>query len=741
MNFILDNLKKSLWEWRGVLIAVPNVTFIVIALRFTGLLQSLELTALDQLFLLRPQEPIDNRIVIVEINEKDINNQKSWPISDAVMTKLLKNIKQQQPRAIGLDIYRNWPVNPGYTELVKLFESTPNLIGIEKVLENRDSSLVQASPILKKLQQVGGNDMPLDGDGKIRRGMLYLYLNENDYIESLSLKLALLYLKAEGITEKAATTNPKYLQLGKGIFPRFKNNDGGYVREKSGSYQILLNYRGTMQKFVKVSFTDVLENKIDTNLMLGKVVIIGSTAESLRDSFFTPYSSKLFADTPRMAGVTIHANLTSQILSSAIDGRPQIKSWSEFEEGLWILLWSMIGSILFWQQRHNIFLITVSFVLTGSALIICCFLAFLAGWWIPLIPPILALAGSTVIITQYIFQSAVNMQKTFGRYLTDEVVTNLIETPSGLKLGGERRKVTILVSDVRGFSAISEEYPPEQVVEILNLYLEVMTDVINQHKGTINDFMGDGILVMFGAPISREDDSQRAIACAVAMQLAMQKVNEKNQQMNLPILEMGIGINTGEVVAGNIGSQKRAEYTVIGSHVNLAARIESYSVGGQILISEYTLLDANIDLRIDSKSQVEPKGIKHPITIYEIGGIGEKYNLYLPKVDEDIELLSDELPVEFIVLHGKQADGQLLPGVLVGLSENGAQLCCKYDLESLTNIKLKLLTETAIFTEEPDIYAKVVKKFDVPENHFLIRFTGIPPKGLKRLRKVRQSLA
>ncbi|MFM2060980.1 MAG: hypothetical protein RLZZ507_650 [Cyanobacteriota bacterium] len=735
-----EKLKRRIWEWRGVIIAVPNVTLIVIAIRLTGLLQSLELIALDQLFILRPQETIDHRIIIVEINEQDITNQKSWPISDLALTKLLHKIKQQNPRAIGLDIYRNLPVNPGHEDLANLFESTPNLIGIEKLLESTDSSLVQPSPILKRLQQVGGNDLPIDDDGKIRRGFLYFYLSKKDYRESLSLKLALLYLKAEGITEQAAITNPKYLQLGRGIFSRFDANYGGYIRENDGSYQILLNYRGNKQKFPTVSLTDVLENRVKPDLMLGKIVLIGSTAESLRDIFFTPYSSNLFEPSKRMTGVNIHANLTSQILSSAIDDRPQIQSWSESQEWLWILLWSTIGAILCWQQRHNIYLISVSVLIASIALIYCCFLAFLYGWWIPLVPPILALAGSTITIIQYIAHSANNMQKTFGRYLTDEVVTNLIDTPSGLKLGGERRKVTILVSDVRGFSAISEEYPPEQVVEILNLYLEVMTDVINQHKGTINDFMGDGILVMFGAPISREDDSQRAIACAVSMQLAMEKVNKKNQQMNLPILEMGIGINTGEVVAGNIGSQKRAEYTVIGSHVNLAARIESYSVGGQILISEHTWQDANIDLRIDSQFPVEPKGIKHPINIYEIGGIGGKYNLYLPKVDEDIEIMSEELPIEFIVLHGKHADGKLLPGALVGLSENGAQLRYKYDLEIKTNIKLKLLTETSLVTEAPDIYAKVIKKFDVTENIFLIRFTGIPPKGLQRLRKVRDKI-
>ncbi|WP_071188167.1 adenylate/guanylate cyclase domain-containing protein [Trichormus sp. NMC-1] len=735
-----EKLKQRIWEWRGVVIAVPNVTLIVIALRLIGLLQSLELTALDQFFLLRPQEPVDNRIVIVEINEADIKKQKSWPISDAVLATLLNRIKQQQPKVIGLDIYRNLVVNPGYQDLVKVFESTPNLIGIQKVLESVDSSPVEPPPLLKQRQQVGGNDVPVDGDGRVRRGMLYLFSDDDNFIESFSLKLALSYLASDGITEKEATTNPNYLQLGKGIFPRFQANDGGYVGVNAGSYQVLLNYRGRIDKFTKVSLTAVLENSIEPDLMRGKVVIIGSTAESLRDTFFTPYSSKVFAAPERMAGVTIHANLTSQILSSALDGRPLIKSGNEPFEWLWIFLWSTIGAILSWQQRHNIFLIIVSISVAGTGLIGGCFLAFLVGWWIPIVPPALGLAGATIAITQYIAHSAASLQKTFGRYLTEEVVANLIETPSGLKLGGERRKVTILVSDVRGFSAISEEFPPEQVVKILNLYLEVMTDIINQHKGTINDFMGDGILVMFGAPISREDDSQRAIACAVAMQLAMQQVNAKNQQMNLPILEMGIGINTGEVVAGNIGSQKRAEYTVIGSHVNLAARIESYSVGGQILISEHTWKDANIDLRIDNQLQVEPKGIKHPITVYEIGGIGEKYNLFLPKINEDIDILSEELPIEFIVLHGKHVDGKIFTGAIVGLSENGAQLRSSLDLQLLSNLKLKLSTETALSTEAPDIYAKVMKKSAVEENHFLIRFTGILPKGMKRLKKVGQTL-
>ncbi|HLO84417.1 MAG TPA: adenylate/guanylate cyclase domain-containing protein [Nostocaceae cyanobacterium] len=739
-------LKQQIWRWRGVVIAVPNVTLLLIGLRFSGWLQRWELTALDQFFILRPQESVENRIVIVEINEEDVRRQKQWPMSDAEMARLLNNIKQQKPRAIGLDIYRDLPVNPGTNDLLKVFESTPNLVGVQKFADQDDKSGVDAPPLLKQRQQVGANNLPVDGDGKIRRGLLYVNLpnNEDEVIESFGLKLALLYLKDEKITAKPSAKNPNYLQLGQGVFNIFEANDGGYVRADSGSYQVLLNYRGGIEKFTKLTLTDVLNNRVPQDVMRHKIVLIGSTSEGLKDFFYTPYTNKVFAAPERMAGVVIHANLISQILSAALDNRPLIQTLPDYLEGLWIFFWSIIGATLNWQQRYNnnrpkYFLIAgTGIFVAGCSLVGIGFLAFLAGWWIPVVPPLLALTGSAIAINQYIARSAANMQKTFGRYLTEEIVTNLIETPTGLKLGGERRKVTVLVSDVRGFSALSEELPPEQVVNILNMYLGVMTEVINQYKGTINEFMGDGIFVLFGAPISRPDDSRRAIACAVAMQLAMEQVNAKNRQLNLPILEMGIGINTGEVVAGNIGSQKRAQYTVIGSHVNLAARVESYTVGGQILISEYTWQDADIELRIDGKLQVEPKGIKHPITLYEIGGIGGEFNLFLPQDKENIVNLNQELPIEYVVLQGKHADGMILSGVLVGLSENGAELQTNQDLEILNNLKLKLLRTTEFSSTETDIYAKVVKKSPHSDHNFIIRFTAVPQEAITFLNHIRQ---
>ena len=194
------------------------------------------------------------------------------------------------------------------------------------------------------------------------------------------------------------------------------------------------------------------------------------------------------------------------------------------------------------------------------------------------------------------------IRQTFGSYLSDEIVDAILEK-GGLKIGGEKRRATILMADLRGFTSLSERLPAQDVVAMLNIYLETMTEIIQKYQGTIDEFIGDAILVIFGAPILRPDDPQRAVACAVEMQLAVTSVNERNRRAGYPEVALGIGINTGEVVMGNIGSQKRIKYAVVGRAVNLTARIESYTVGGQIFISESTLEACGDILRIDTRHE------------------------------------------------------------------------------------------------------------------------------------------
>jgi CHASE2 domain-containing sensor protein/CheY-like chemotaxis protein/nitrogen-specific signal transduction histidine kinase len=390
-------LKPPIWQWLGVLITASSVAGVLAALRLAGTLQLLELVALDQFFRLRPLEPADPRIVIVTIDESDIKKLGQWPMSDAVMARLLLTLKQQNPRAIGLDLYRNLPVEPGHQELVKVFASTPNLIGIKKVVKKADSVAVEAPPTLLQLGQVGASDLVLDADGKLRRSLLYLRTQDNQLILSLGAKLAFAYLATEGITPQEVNRSKSQFRLGRAVFAPLQANDGGYIRADVGGYQILSNFRRLRHGFRTISMTAVLEGQIPANLVRDRIVLIGSTAESVNDRFYTSYSTSL-GTAP--AGVEIHAHLTSQLLSAALDGRPLLQSSSEPLEGLWILVWSGIGAILGWTstspRRTVIAVLFFGITLLGSA-----YLLFLAGWWLIAISPLIALVMAATISNGY----------------------------------------------------------------------------------------------------------------------------------------------------------------------------------------------------------------------------------------------------------------------------------------------------------------------------------------------------
>ena len=213
------------------------------------------------------------------------------------------------------------------------------------------------------------------------------------------------------------------------------------------------------------------------------------------------------------------------------------------------------------------------------------------------------------------------IRKVFGRYLSEDIVSTLLENPDGLDLGGTQRKVTVLMADISGFTPIAEKLPPARVVRLLNNYLGTMSDIIMRHQGTINEFIGDAILAIFGAPFSHSDDADRAVRCALEMQKAMVEINGRNRQENLPEIKMGVSINTGPVIVGNIGSEKRTKYGVVGHTVNQTARIEEQCGPDCIFISEGTLQDCKAILSIGNSKTIRAKGILKAIKIFELTGI------------------------------------------------------------------------------------------------------------------------
>lgn len=272
------------------------------------------------------------------------------------------------------------------------------------------------------------------------------------------------------------------------------------------------------------------------------------------------------------------------------------------------------------------------------------------------------------------------IRKVFGRYLSDEIVQRLLDDNDGLSLGGERRRVTVLMADIRDFSTISLQLEPERCVSLLNNYLAVMTEVIQRFRGTVDEFVGDGILAVFGAPLREDDDSDRALACAVAMQLGMTEVNARNAAEGLPAIEIGIGLNTGDVVAGNIGSELRSKYGVVGHNVNLTSRIESCTAGGQILASPATLAHSRVEVLCGRRLDVSVKGLSEPLQLSEVLGVGLPYDLLLENTEQPWQWREQELAMTMSVLSDKRLGAERLPVAMRASRDNGLLIHCAGEL-------------------------------------------------------------
>ena len=262
------------------------------------------------------------------------------------------------------------------------------------------------------------------------------------------------------------------------------------------------------------------------------------------------------------------------------------------------------------------------------------------------------------------------IQETFGRYVSEDVLLNLLKSPEGLRLGGELRHVTVMSADIRGFTFFAESEPAEAVVSLLNRYLEGMTNIVSKYQGDVNQIIGDGLLIMFGAPIARENDTIRALACAAEMQISMKSFNEQLALEGFPTLGLGIGLHTGDVIVGNVGSNKRMKYTAIGRDVNLACRIESYAIGGQILISEGTLNEVKDLIRYAPPFTVHPKGVSEPVPVYEVKHIAGEWNLSVPENTINFEKLAKPQPFVYSILEGKKVGSKQFEGNLLKLARD-----------------------------------------------------------------------
>lgn len=323
------------------------------------------------------------------------------------------------------------------------------------------------------------------------------------------------------------------------------------------------------------------------------------------------------------------------------------------------------------------------------------------------------------------------IRKVFGRYTSDEVVEALLDAPDGLKLGGEKREVTILMSDLRGFTALAERLEATEVVSLLNHFLSAMVEVIQRNGGTIDEIIGDAILVLFGAPVAMANDAQRAVLCALGMQQAMAAVNEQNLQRGWPEIEMGIALHTGEVVVGNIGSTKRSKYGVVGRTINTTARIESFTVGGQVIVSPTLINAAGQGLILGDEVEVHAKGMKEPLRCRQLLGHEGHPDLGIGE-EAACPALAEPVPVQYVLLTGKHFNEQMESANFVALSLRRAVIETRNPLPAYANLLLRM---DAVAGEEevPELYAKVLRSLDKSGNRYLIHFTSVPPRVRTRL--------
>jgi CHASE2 domain-containing sensor protein len=419
--------KPSLAFARSVLIASAAVTVPLLAMGQAGILDPLELAAYDQMLRLRPDESPDPRLLIVGITESDIQRLKQWPISDGKIAEILQKLEKMQPRVIGLDVLRDVPLGDGRDELTKVLQKSDRIVGVCLVTDGSTDSPGSPPPPGIPKDRFGFADFTVDPGGILRRALLFMKppaidvnpsekhpCNDNSQVlYSFNLKLALRYLQPEKIHPKLDADQS--LGLGSTKIKKLQENEGGYKNADVRGYQILINYRSRRQPANQVKLTDVLEGKIDPNLVKDKVVLIGYTTESVKDLFYTPYSANQQKN-QFMSGIVAHAQVVSQILSAVLDKRPLFWFWPQWAEILWISGWSIVGGTLALRMAHPARLTLA----LGGMVGVCCavsFGIFMLGGWVPVAVPILGLIATASSIV-----SADRFNKSgYGKVISDRV--------------------------------------------------------------------------------------------------------------------------------------------------------------------------------------------------------------------------------------------------------------------------------------------------------------------------------
>ena len=617
----------------GLLITAIFTTFAIV--RFLPL-DRLELLIYDMRYKIRGQAIPPKDVIIVGIDDKSLEMIGRWPWDRSKIAALIDLLKDMGARVIMMDIIFSEPSKDDEILAASIKRAGNVILPVvfdfkgekkyvrEDILPDYAFPMIRESKNFEIFPPIRGQNvlMPLDNltaaantlgyinmipdkDGVLRWEVLAIEF-EGELYPSIDLQTARAYL---GMPMEAMILNAsKGVNLGNKFIPTDFWN------------RALIHYYGPEGTFQYISVIDVFEGKIDKSAIKDKAVLVGATAVGIYDLRVTPTS-------PAMPGIEKHAS----VIASTLRGDFITKS-ANIVNVLIIIGTGILFSLTIIRLKA-IFGALLSIVFIAAIFLTSYNLFFMKNLWVDT-----SYSGSNILLIYLVINAykyateeryAKRIRGMFSSYVTQKVVDELIKNPELAKLGGERREVTVLFSDVRGFTTFSEKHSPEQVVHILNEYLGEMTDIIFQWEGTLDKFVGDEIVAFWGAPLPQENHAELAAKCALHMTHRLQELQTKWEADGRVPLYAGFGLNTGEVIVGNIGAEgKKMDYTVIGDNVNLGARVEGLTrkYAADIIITEFTLEklrntikdDPSWKVRIKGLDAVAVKGKAKPVYIYSI---------------------------------------------------------------------------------------------------------------------------
>ena len=629
---MIQNTGKKAGMMIALIVALTLSVMHLIDVRF---FEVLEEKTLDMRFTIRGKISPGPETVIAAIDEKSIKKLGRFPWPRSVWGRVVDRLTEEGAKVIVFDVFFSEPEN---VESDDLFQQSIRQSGrvilpmvfdlVEKdqesgftdkklafmtssaytTIKNRDLpfSPIKANMVLPTLQRFSAFatslahiNMLADDDGTLRWEMLAISYHD-DYYAPIGLEAARLFLgiKPEDLSLDYAGA----VHLGNITIPT----------DEFG--RMLINYRGPNRTFPLYAISDILDRATPAGSFKDKIVLIGATAIGIYDLRVTPFSTQ-------MAGIEKHASVVDNILRADFIQRTETAVYA-----LIFLFAIVLGMAL---PRFGAGAGVALFLSLFTGYVGFVYYLFVAkGIWFNLVYPASALLLGYTSQTAYRFfteeRRAREIRKMFSSYVSKRIVDELIRDPSKAKLGGDRKEITVLFSDICGFTSFSERHQPEEVVSLLNEYLGAMTNIVFEYEGTLDKFIGDAIMALWGAPVGQPDHAERACRCAVAMIEKLKELQKKWTDEGKYVIDIGIGINTGGMVVGNMGAEgKKMDYTVIGDNVNLGARLESLTrqYNSHIIISEYTFAKVKDIVEVTELGTVTVKGKQQPVMIYNLLGL------------------------------------------------------------------------------------------------------------------------